>query len=265
MLSSVTVKASSLRCGEELLTASDSMDTRNSVSQADRMQRPPQIALRGVGYTLGNGWLFERVQAIFPSGSITAFWGPSGTGKSTMMDILAGLVEPVEGEVLVDGVNQELMGPSSYLEQRAPVIKGSIRDNLRLTAPNASDDEMLNVMGRLGLMHLVDRGGSGIDTHVGEDGLELSGGEGQRLAVARILLKPEPLILLDEPTSRVDVTTEQLIHQAIASLRGRHTIVIATHRESTRDLCDYVVEFRRRDTVGSSSVSPVHEQMNIRS
>lgn len=263
-LSSAIVTARSLHTSDEPgIEAPSLTELTRPCGPAARLRRPPRIALRGIGHTFGPRPIFDQVQATFPAGSITALWGPSGTGKSTMMDILAGLVEPRDGEVWVDGAHRELVEPSSYLEQRAPIVKGTIRDNLRLGAPDATDTEMLDVLGRVGLMHLTDRGGAGLDAHVGEEGLELSGGEGQRLALARLLLKPEPLILLDEPTSRVDIATEQLIHQAIESLRGKHTIVIATHREATRDLCDHVVEFRRRDSTESPTPSPVHPQLSI--
>jgi ABC-type multidrug transport system fused ATPase/permease subunit len=234
--------------GASTVLESAAVTTEEPTSRtAGRDLRAPHLAFRNVSLAHGSKLVLDDVNITIPAGAVTALWGPSGTGKSTMMDALAGLLEPHTGEVWVDGTRRATAQPSSYLEQRAPIVGGTLRNNLLLGAPNADDAMMMDALTRVGLWYLAGRSGLGLGATVGDEGLSISGGEAQRLALARILLNPQPLILLDEPTARADTATEVLIHDVIRSLARDHTVVLATHREATRALCDHVIEFSAID------------------
>ena len=184
--------------------------------------RQPQI-LRGVDLSL-------------PAGSLTVLSGVSGAGKSTILDLLGGLMAPQSGRILVDG--RELtpqMAPAwrrsvGMMAQEAFLFHASIRTNLAWAQPDAPDEAMREALQLAGLADFVAALPQGLDTVVGDRGANLSGGERQRLALARLLLRAPRLILLDEPASALDPASEERILETIAGLKGRATILLVTHR-----------------------------------
>ncbi len=174
-----------------------------------------------------------------PRGSRIALVGPSGAGKSTVLALIERFYEVSAGVVRVDGHDirdlprQALRARLGYVEQEAPVLAGTLRDNLLLTAPEATDAQLLAALDEVNLSGLAVRAPEGLGVQVGEGGVLLSGGERQRLAIARTLLANTPILLLDEPTSNLDARNEAALRAAIAAAAVRRTLIVVAHRLST--------------------------------
>lgn len=168
---------------------------------------------------------------------ITAVVGRSGCGKSTLLGLLAGRLEPSSGTV-VGPPAEEI----AVLPQRPVFLAGSIADNLRLAAPDATDGEIWAALAEVALAERVRALPAGLDTGLGEDGLTLSAGERARLALARVVLCDRPWVLLDEPTAHLDDHTESVVAETVAALGRSRGVVLVAHRPALVDLADRVVE-----------------------
>jgi ATP-binding cassette subfamily B protein len=191
--------------------------------------------------------VLRGVSFSVPAGRRTALVGPSGAGKSTMLALIERFYDPTSGVVRVDGVDVrsldrvELRSRIGYVEQDAPVLAGTIRDNLTLGSPDATDDDCRRVLEAVNLTAVLERGDEGLDAQVGEDGVMLSGGERQRLAIARTLLSAPPILLLDESTSSLDGVNEQRLRGAIDAVAQDRTLIVIAHRLSTVVDSDQIV------------------------
>ncbi|MFF3012844.1 ABC transporter ATP-binding protein [Streptomyces sp. NPDC057939] len=172
-------------------------------------------------------------------GGLTAVVGPSGTGKSTLFALLERFYDIDGGSITVDGRElrdwnpAELRRTIGYVEQDAPVLAGTLRDNLTFAAPDASPDDVRRVMAQVRLTALVDGLPQGLDTEVGHRGTALSGGQRQRVAIARALLRRPRLLLLDEATSQLDALNESELREVIADIARTTTVLVIAHRLST--------------------------------
>ena len=209
--------------------------------------------------------VLDAVSFDVPVGSRVALVGPSGAGKSTVFALLERFYDPTDGTVLVGGVDvrsltrSELRSTMGYVEQDAPVLAGSIRQNLLLAAPNATDDECVEVLRQVNLEGVLERDPEGLDAPVGEAGVMLSGGERQRLAIARALLAAPPILLLDESTSSLDGMNEQLMREAIDRVSEGRTLVVIAHRLSTVVDSDHIVVLDHGRVVGEGRHSDLVE------
>lgn len=180
-------------------------------------------------------------------GTRTAIVGPSGAGKSTLFALVERFYDPTAGRIVVAGRDaraverRALRAGIGYVEQDAPVLAGTIRDNLLLASPDATDERLLDVLGRVNLREVVDRSPEGLDAVVGERGVRLSGGERQRLAIARALLAAPALLLLDESTSSLDGRNEAQLQAAIDEVAAGRTLLVIAHRLSTVVGADQIV------------------------
>ena len=180
-----------------------------------------------------------------PPGTRVALVGPSGAGKSTILGLVERFYDPDAGTVSLHGADLrtldrlELRAQLGYVEQDAPVLAGTLRDNLLLGAPDATDAQCEEVLRAVNLGALLDRSAqqaglaSGLDAQVGENGIMLSGGEKQRLAIARALLTAPPILLLDESTASLDGVNERLMREALDSVATGRTLIVIAHRLST--------------------------------
>lgn len=190
--------------------------------------------------------VLREVSFEIPAGKTTAFVGPSGSGKSTTLALMQRFYDPDAGTIRlgeqdVAELSRESVRRSiGYVEQEAAVLAGSVRDNLHLANPDASDDECWNSLRKVGLAERFEEA-QGLDTLIGDRGVSLSGGQRQRLALARMLLMDAPILLLDEPTSAVDSRNEQLILDAIAESAEGRTLVVVAHRLSTVTDADQII------------------------
>jgi ABC-type multidrug transport system fused ATPase/permease subunit len=189
-----------------------------------------------------------KVSLIIPSGNSVAFVGPSGAGKTTIIDILLGVLIPDQGTVEISGLSPQLAvakwpGAISYVPQDVSIASGSIRENVALGYPKseASDDLVFSALKVAQMEKFIASLPEGIDTRVGERGSQLSGGQRQRLGIARAMFTRPYLLVLDEATSALDGETEADISEAIRALKGTTTVVMIAHRLSTIRNADIIV------------------------
>jgi ATP-binding cassette, subfamily B, bacterial len=174
-------------------------------------------------------------------GETIAFVGPSGSGKTTLVKLLVGLYQPAIGNILYDGIDakeinlDELREKIGFVTQDTQLFSGTIRENMLFVNPNASDEQILEALNKASCQGLLARADNGINSMIGEGGVKVSGGEKQRLSIARALLRNPDLLVFDEATSALDSLTEDDITQTIKKINKEHnciTILIA-HRLST--------------------------------
>lgn len=181
------------------------------------------------------------------SRSMTALIGASGSGKSTVMRLIARFFDTTRGEVLIGGVDVRDMGDAQLAAQISQIFQdsyllcGSIADNIRIGKPDASDEQVLQAAQQAGLDEVIARLPEGMLTLVGENGARLSGGERQRIAIARALIKESPILLVDEATSALDAENQAIIAQTLARLKGQRTLIVIAHQLSTIAMADQIV------------------------
>ncbi|MER7639768.1 ABC transporter ATP-binding protein [Streptomyces sp. NPDC126522] len=182
-----------------------------------------------------------------PAQGMTAFVGPSGAGKTTVFSLIERFYDPESGAITLDGRDlagwdlPRLRSAIGYVEQDAPVLSGSLRDNLLLGNPDADDEAVTRVLRTTRLDGLVARLPKGADTLVGHRGTRLSGGERQRVAIARALLRRPRLLLLDEATSQLDAVNEAALRDTVADVARTTTVLVVAHRLSTVTMADRIV------------------------
>lgn len=208
------------------------------------------IKLEGIGFAYPDGeQLFSGFGAHIRARTITGIVGQSGRGKTTLIDLVAGLQKPAEGRILIDGVllDDDLLPRwktgLGYLPQDPFFIDGTLRENLVWDSSCAiSDDEIMAVLRQVNAVHLVTRFRKGLDAFVVNYHTSFSGGECQRLALARVLLRKPSVLLLDEATSSLDAENEVTVMEVLARLKEQVTIVFVTHRESVTRWFDEVIK-----------------------
>ncbi|MGW3960076.1 ABC transporter ATP-binding protein [Amycolatopsis sp. NPDC005003] len=198
-------------------------------------------------YGPGSPEILRGVNLEIPARGMTAFVGPSGAGKSTLFALLERFHEPSSGRIRLDGGDladwdlAALRSTIGYVEQDAPLLSGTLRENLVYGRPDATDEEIRDALAQTRLDTLVDRLPAGLDTPVGHRGSMLSGGERQRVALARALLRRPRLLLLDEITSQLDAVTELAIRDVVTTVAKSTTVLVVAHRLSTVTQADRIV------------------------
>jgi len=223
-------------------------------------QRVDELRIEGLSFAYGHEspdghdrdppeheLVLRDIDLLIPGGSVTALVGPSGAGKTTLVDLLSRFYDPSRGRILLNGVDLRDYRLDSYrrclgvVEQEVFLFDGSVRENILYARRGASEEELVDAARRANAMEFIERLPGGLDTVIGERGVKLSGGQRQRLSIARAILADPRLLILDEATSNLDTESEQLIQTSTAELlKGRTTFVIA-HRLSTIQDADQIV------------------------
>ncbi len=208
------------------------------------------IAIRFENVSFAYGDLCSAVKNInftIKSNSKVALVGPSGAGKSTIMALLLGFISKNEGKILINDQEiaqieiSQLRKLISWIPQSPTLFYGSIIDNIRFGDQNASDQDVINLCQKLGIDDFIQKLPNGYETIVGEKGYGLSGGQIQRIAIARAFLRDAPLILMDEPTASLDRQSEEILYQAINKIAQGKTIITIAHRLNTIENADEIL------------------------
>ncbi|MGW7540199.1 ABC transporter ATP-binding protein [Streptomyces sp. NPDC054770] len=210
---------------------------------------PAAVAFTDVRFRYADDlpYVHHGVSFDVPARGMTAFVGPSGAGKTTVFSLIERFYDPESGTVAVDGrpvADWELpllRSAIGYVEQDAPVLSGTLKDNLLLGNPEADEDAVARVLKTTRLDGLVARLPQGLETLVGHRGTKLSGGERQRVAIARALLRRPRLLLLDEATSQLDAVNEAALRDTVADVARSTTVLVVAHRLSTVTMADRIV------------------------
>ena len=225
---------------------------RQQISQPQsgyRWKNPPSIELRNVTamYPERGEAALSGINLMLKAGSVTALVGRSGSGKSTMASLLLGFLQPETGQVLVDGIDLNSIRITEWRKRiawvsQAPILfNGTLADNLSMGVDTIADQHLWQALEISGLAGWVKSLPNGLATRVSENGLRLSSGQAQRLALSRAFLKPSGLIVLDEPTAHLDVSGEDSLLNAIQALCQGRTVLLIAHRLSTLRLANHVV------------------------
>ena len=211
-----------------------------SCSNAPKHPKDSSVALDHVTFSYdGVKNALEDISLSIGSGQTVAFVGPSGGGKSTLAALIARFFDPQSGKISIGGANvkdidkSELMDTVSFVFQNSCLIKGSILDNVRMGKPNTTDGEVLAALRAAQCMDIIEKFPDGVRTVIGSQGVYLSGGETQRLAIARAMLKNAPVLILDEATAFADPDNETKVQAAFNALAKGRTVIMIAHRLST--------------------------------
>ena len=206
-----------------------------------------EIEFKEVGFKYEDEWVLEDINLTIKHGESIALVGPSGGGKSTLVDLLPRFYDIQAGSIQLDGVElnklkvAELRGLFGIVSQQSVLFNDSVRNNLLVGNPNATDEEVIDALHAANAHGFVMALPEGMDTLVGESGNKLSGGQKQRLSIARAILKNPPILIMDEATSALDTESERLVQEALSEvMKGRTSFVIA-HRLSTVSQVDRIV------------------------
>ena len=227
---------------QDAITRIDGVLQSPSLSQPDAPQHPKDssVTLENVTFSYdGTKNAIENISLSVGAGQTVSLVGPSGGGKSTLAALIARFFDPQSGNIFVGGVNvkdidkNELMDTVSFVFQNSHLVKGSILDNVRMGKPNATDKEVLAALKSAQCMDIIEKLPDGVNTVIGSQGIYLSGGETQRIAIARAMLKNTPILILDEATAFADPDNETKVQAALNNLAQHRTVIMITHRLST--------------------------------
>ena len=248
---------------DDALQRIDSVLSLSPLEEASRPRYPrdSSIALSHVRFSYdGQKDVLKDISLTVPAGQTVAFVGPSGGGKTTLANVIARFLDPQGGSVFIGGVDvksipkAELMNTISFVFQNSRLIKTSILENVRMGKPGATREEVMEALENAQCADILEKLPQGVDTVIGAKGVYLSGGEQQRIAIARVMLKNAPILILDEATAFADPDNEAKVQAAFSRLSQGKTVIMIAHRLSTVANVDriYVIQDGRLAESGTS-------------
>lgn len=219
----------------------------------------------------GNKKALDNITFELEKGQTVAFVGASGSGKTTLVKLLVGLYRPNEGEIRYNGISHtqvhfnELRNQLGFVTQDTQLFAGTLRENLLFVKPTANDEEMLDALHQASCQRLLERTGNGLDSVIGEGGVKLSGGEKQRISIARALLRNPQLLVFDEATSALDSITEEEITSTVRALseNKNHLTVLIAHRLSTIMHADRIFVLEKGKVIETGNHHDLVEQKGL--
>ena len=248
----------------------ESLKADSSKLQTSHVNFVPKVSISNLTFKYPDSEkiLFESFNLVIEPGTVTAIVGPTGSGKSTLVDLLLGIHDPLVGTINISGNTPEVAiekwpGAIAYMPQTVGLIDGSISDNILLGFPNSIENKALvnAAIDNAGIRDLINEFELGIDTQIGERGGRISGGQKQKIGMARAMLTNPQLIILDEATSALDSESELEISEAIQNLRGKTTVVLIAHRLSTVRSADQVLYVGTSGETISGTFESVREKV----
>ncbi|MDP4879804.1 MAG: ABC transporter ATP-binding protein/permease, partial [Opitutales bacterium] len=237
------------------------LHTEDTVPETQEPQPLPRISkdisFKNVNFSYDEEVVLKSVNVKIEAGEVIALVGPSGAGKSTFANLVPRFYDPIEGSILIDGVDikdvlkSDLRGQVALVSQEAILFSDSIANNIRIGKPDATIEEIHEAARMANAHDFIEAQDDGYDTEVGERGSRLSGGQRQRVSIARAFLKDAPIIILDEPTSALDAESEHQIQAALETLSKGRTVLIIAHRFSTIQHADRILVFNEGEIIAT--------------
>ena len=234
---------------------------RRANCQVEKLKLENQIELSHISfhYPDSDKYIFKDAHMVVPKGKSVGIIGASGAGKSTIVDVLLGLLHAQEGEITCDGVNifknyESWLAQVGYIPQSIYLIDESIRDNIAfgIDRDKISDERIWEVLEEAQLKEFVEELPEGLDTTIGDRGVRLSGGQRQRIGIARALYNDPEILVFDEATSALDNDTEAAVMEAVNSFHGKKTMIIIAHRLNTIEKCDIIYKVENMELIRTS-------------
>jgi subfamily B ATP-binding cassette protein MsbA len=237
-----------IAAGERVL---DLIDTKPQIADAkDAVPAPAfskSLSLKSISFAYGERTILDDVSLDIPAGKTIALVGPSGGGKSTLMDLIPRFIEPAAGVVLFDGIDLKTLTQESvraqmgFVNQESILFNDSIFNNIAFGRPDATEEEVIAAARIANAHDFIIATNEGYRTNIGDRGVKLSGGQKQRLCIARAVLSNPPILLLDEATSALDTESEKLVQEALFNLMKNRTTLVIAHRLSTIQSADHII------------------------
>ncbi len=227
------------------------------------------IRFENVTFAYGDRTILQNINFEIPKGKTVALVGPSGGGKSTLMDLLPRFIEPQKGNILIDGVNiqdvkvDSLRNQMGFVNQESILFNDTIFNNIAFAKPEATMEEVVAAAKIANAHDFILHTDLGYDTPIGDRGIRLSGGQRQRLCIARAILGNPPLMLLDEATSALDTESEKLVQDALYKLMENRTSLIIAHRLSTIQNADFIIVLDKSVIVEQGSHTQLMENNGL--
>jgi thiol reductant ABC exporter CydC subunit len=243
------VLQSSLQAARRLFAVADIAIPVETTASPCSAPLSPAVVIRDLcfRYNPDQPWVLEGIQLDLPPKKKIAIVGPSGAGKTTLLNLLLRFWEYERGSIELDGVDIRQYAPAdvrgliSLVSQSTYLFSATVRQNLLLARPGAQEDELIGAIARVGLEDWLAQLPSGLDSWLGEHGVQMSGGERQRLAIARAILQDRPILFLDEPTANLDAVTEQQIIEMLIGVSKERSLLWVTHRLSGLEMMDEIL------------------------